>query len=232
MSISCYFAHVLNTNQQPRRREAIDRHRYADFRKTYLDRPVISLSDIAIRFPDMHRSRLSQWQRRGLLLKIRNGFYRIAERPSNEHDRWAIANTIYAPSYVSLRSALAYHGFIPEGVFHIESVTTIHTKRFSFAGTDFSYRNVRPNFYYGYTFIERNGVTIMMASPEKTLLDLLYLEPTVDGPDAFESWRLNAEEINERVDHARLDDFANAEGSRALLTRYRRLRRWLHDHAG
>jgi predicted transcriptional regulator of viral defense system len=222
----------LDANPSLSSAKAPDRYSFALFQAAFRDLPVIPLQEIRLRFPDMHRSRLSEWQRRGLLLKVRNGFYRLADRPMTEHERWAIANAIYTPSYVSLRTALAFHGFIPEGVFHVESVTTSKTKRFTFNGTDYSYRNMRPDFYYGYRFIEQNGVRVMMAAPEKSLLDLLYLEPDVDGPDAFEAWRLNADEIYARIDPARMDDFANAEGSRALLTRYRRLKRWLHDHTG
>ena len=209
-----------------------ERHSYADFRAAFQGLPVIPLPEIRMRFPEMHRSRLSQWQQRGLLLKVRNGFYRIAERPMTEHERWAIANAIHAPSYVGLRSALAYHGFIPEGVFHVESVTTSGTKRYSFGGTEYSYRQVRPAFYFGYRFVEQTGVRVMMAGPEKALLDLLYLEPEVDGPEAFEAWRLNADGILAAVDPARMDDFAQVAGSRALSTRYKRLKKWLHDHAG
>lgn len=229
----------MDTNQPSSTTKAPDRHSFALFQAAFRDLPVVPIQEIRLRFPDMHRSRLSQWQRRGLLQKVRNGFYRLADRPMSDLERWAIANAIYTPSYVSLRSALAFHGFIPEGVFHVESVTTSNTKRFHFNGTDYTYRNVKPGFYFGYRFIERVGVApgsgnvrVMMAGPEKALLDLLYLEPSADGPDAFEAWRLNADEINARIDPARMDDFANAEGSRALLTRYRRLKRWLHDHAG
>lgn len=197
----------------------------------FLDLPAIPLSEIRLRVPSMHRSRLSEWQTRGSLLKVRNGFYRLAERPMNEMERFAIANRCYAPSYVGLRSALAYHGFIPEGVFHVESITTNHSKKFQFQGTDYSYRAVRPSFYYGYQIIQVEGVRILMAGPEKALLDLLYLQPDVDGPEAFEAWRLDAEEILAKIRIQRMDDFAQAASSRALATRYNRLKAWLHDHA-
>lgn len=229
--VPCYFSHVLGTKATSTQAPSRTRHRFEDFRAAFADRAVITLQQVGLHFPRMHRSRLTEWQRRGLLLKVRNGFYRIADRPMTELERWAIANAIHAPSYVSLRSALAYHGFIPEGVFHVESVTTRKTNRFAFAGTEYSYRNIKPAFYYGYTFIEHDGVRAMMARPEKALLDLLYLQPDVDGPDGFTSWRLNAEEIIARIDPARMDDFVLAEGSRALQKRYRRLKEWLHDRA-
>lgn len=182
-------------------------------------------------FPTLHRSRLSQWQGKGYLKKIRNGYYRLATRPTSDHERWAIANAMVAPSYVSLRSALAFHGFIPEGVFQVESITTQHTKRISFEDTEYSYRSVRPSFYFGYRFVEQGGVRVMMASAEKALLDLLYLNPDLASADDFEAWRLDAAHIMNSIDATRMDDFAKLAGSKALLQRYNHLKTWLHDHA-
>lgn len=181
----------------------------------------------------MHRSRLSEWQRKGLLLKLRNGAYRLAERPMDEAERWAIANQIYPPSYISLRSALAHYGFIPEAVFHVESISSNHTKRFTIAGTHYSYRNMGPGRYFGYTFLEAgiSKVRVMMARPEKALLDLLYLEPGIAGPDDFDAWRFDASGILGSIDPRRMDDFALLMRSKALLARYAQLKTWLHDNA-
>lgn len=149
----------------------------------------------------------------------------------NDHERWAIANGIYPPSYISLRSALGYFGFIPEGVFHVESITTNHTKLFRSQGTEYSYRNVRPNLFFGYQFVELGDVRIRMAMPEKAILDLLYLEPKLKHVADFDALRSDATGIMERVDLARMDDFAELMGSKALMARYKQLKTWLHDHA-
>lgn len=205
---------------------------FRDFESAFRHLPVIPLSEIHMRFPSMQRRNLHTWQQKGYLQKVRNGYYRLASRPLNDHERWAIANGCYPPSYVSLRAALSYHGFIPEGVFHVESITTNLTKRLEFQGTAYFYRHVKPSFYFGYQFIELQGVRVMMARPEKALLDLLYLEPGVAEADDFESWRLNAEEILAAIDPARMDDFAQLAGSKALWQRYTNLKAWLHDHVG
>jgi predicted transcriptional regulator of viral defense system len=205
---------------------------FRDFERTFRSLPVIPLAEVHMRFPGLHRRNLHTWQQKGYLQKVRSGYYRLADRPLNDPERWAIANTCYAPSYVSLRSALAFHGFIPEGVFHVESVTTNLTWRMAFADTSYSYRHVKPAFYYGYRFMELQGVRVMMAGPEKALLDLLYLEPTVAEAPDFEAWRLDAMGIRAAIDPARMDDFARLAGSKALLHRYTNLMNWLHDHAG
>lgn len=209
----------------------VERNSFDSFRARFSGLPVIPLAEIRLHFPTLHRSRLSEWQNRGLLLKLRNGSYRIAERPFNDGERWAVANGIYAPSYVSLRTALAHYGYIPEGVFHVESVSANHTKRFAIEGTDYNYRNVSPERYFGYTFLETVSARIMMARPEKALLDLLYLESTMAGPEDFDAWRFDASGILRSIDLPRMDDFAILMRSKALLSRYERLKTWLHDHA-
>lgn len=227
----------MNTNQTNLHAQIEARNSFSAFRERFRDLPVVSLPEIQLNFPTLHRSRLSEWQRRGLLIKLRNGYYRLKERPMNERELWAIANQIYPPSYVSLRSALGYYGFIPEGVFHVESISTNHTKGFNIAGTDYTYRNIGRERYFGYTFLEpapRSGampVRVMMAKPEKALLDLLYLEPETGDTDLFDGWRFDAPEILAAVDLQRMDDFALLMRSKALLVRYGNLKRWLHDNA-
>src|SRR5580698_2372765 len=63
--------------------------------------------------------------RQGLLEQVRRGLYIAGPaitpfRP----EPFLMANHILGPSYVSLESALAYHGLIPEKVYEISSVTT------------------------------------------------------------------------------------------------------------
>jgi|688.fasta_scaffold82759_3 predicted transcriptional regulator of viral defense system len=211
--------------------ERQQRHSFRVFEEVFASSPVISVAEVSLHFPGMRPERLSQWQAKGYIRKIRNGFYRMASRPMNDHERWAIANSIHAPSYISLRSALGYYNFIPEGVFHVESVTTGHTKRFAFNGTQYTYRHIKPAFHFGYRFLEHQGLRVRMASPEKALLDVLYLHPEMATTSDFEAWRLDATEIVARIDAARMDDFAGIGGSDAMRSRYHSLKKWLHDHA-
>lgn len=118
----------------------------------------------------------------------------------------------------------------------MESISVNHTKRFNMLGTDYSYRNISPARFFGYCFLEagRTGpdtVRIMMARPEKALLDLLYLEPGLAGEDDFDAWRFNAQEILNSINQVRMDDFALLMRSKALLARYEQFKTWLHDNA-
>jgi len=205
---------------------------YLSFREVeqvFATYPVITAADLRLRFPRLGRTTITKWVSRGLLLRIRQGYFRLASRAMSAHERYAIANGIYAPSYVGVRAALGFYGFIPEGVFHAESVTTLPTKRFRFNNTWYSYRRVRPSFFFGYRFLEQNGVRVMMATPEKTILDVLYLHPDVDTPVDFEAWRFDRQGILAAVDQHRMNDYLAVVGSRTLTRRYQRFNTWLHD---
>lgn len=203
--------------------------RYLDFQQAFKDRPFVEQREIQMRFPEVHRNTLAQWQAKGQLLKIRNGFYRVAHRAMNDQERWAIANAICRPSYVSLRAAFGFYGFIPEGVFHVESVTTQLPKRMRFDNTWYSYRMIKPSFFFGYRFIAYAGTTVMMATPEKALLDFLYLHTDMNGPDDFESWRFDQSGILQVIKQERMNDYLTVADSAALTKRYQRFNTWLHD---
>ncbi len=207
----------------------INYHTFRDFQHAFQSLPVISSAEIARHFPALHRRTLSSWVGKGLLHRVRNGYYRLAERSISEHDRWVIANAIYAPSYISVRSALGYYGFIPEGVFHVESVTTAPTKRFQYANTWYTYRSVRPSFFFGYRFIEKDGQRVMMATPEKTVLDVLYLHPDVNTAEDFEAWRFDEAGMLAALDRHRMQEYLAVIGSPTLHQRYERFNKWLHD---
>ena len=202
---------------------------FREFEQAFVGQPVITQSEMLLRFPVMSRRTLASWIAKGQVQRIRNGFYRLATRAIDTHERYLIANACCSPSYVSVRAALGFYGFIPEGVFHVESVTTGPTQRFQFANTWYSYRRVKPSFFFGYRFAEHKGQHALMASPEKTLLDVLYLHPEVDTEVDFESWRFDQSGILDAINMERVQEYLQVIGSRTLSRRYQRFNTWLHD---
>ncbi len=84
-----------------------------------------------------------------------------------------LANHLYGPSYVSLDSALSFHGLIPERVFEISSVTLRAAKTFATDAGRFSYTKL-PLPYYSYgiqSVVLATNQTALMASAEKALCD-------------------------------------------------------------
>lgn len=100
--------------------------------------------------------------------------------------RWAIpertrpfmlpeALTAPSPSYVSLWSALYHHGMIEQIPDVIYAATLAPTRRVDTPLGVVSLHQVAPGFFFGY---ETDPVTgVKLATPEKALLDTLYLRP-------------------------------------------------------
>lgn len=86
---------------------------------------------------DFNSHRLSDWQNKGYIQKVINRFYTWPNKPLDESQIAFIANRIDTPSYISLKSALRWYNFIPEGVFQQFSVTTRKTKDFETPIGDF-----------------------------------------------------------------------------------------------
>ena len=87
-----------------------------------------------------------------------------------------MANTLRAPSYLSLEYVLAKHNFIPEGVATITSITPKSSRQYSnFLGT-FSYRNLKSPLITGYTERSWGNLVIKEATLAKALFDYLYLK--------------------------------------------------------
>ena len=92
-----------------------------------------------------------------------------------------IANQLYAPSYVSMSSALRYYGLTPETVFTMQSMTVKHSRNFDTPVGHFEYTGInREAFPIGVTIINKQTYTFLMASPEKALCDLIANSPKVN----------------------------------------------------
>ena len=88
----------------------------------------------------------------GDLIQVKKGLYVASPLPGRPPavSPLALAALIYGPSYVSLESALAHHGLIPERVDEITSVTCKRAKRFQTPLGRFTYRPVNESaFSYG-----------------------------------------------------------------------------------
>ena len=126
--------------------------------------------------PSEVRRQLSRWIASRRLIQLRRGLYALAAPFARETPNvLSLASRIRRPSYVSLQSALSYHGAIPESVPLVISVTTGRPGRFETALGGFLYRHVGPGLFWGYREVEvGEGARAYIALPEKALLDLFY----------------------------------------------------------
>lgn len=109
----------------------------------------------------------------GDLIRLKRGLYMLALHPVSNY--FYLANKLYEPSYISLESALSFHGLIPETVYQVTSATTKKTKIFNVQEIVFSYHHIKKEAFTGYAPLPYQGTTIFMADPEKALADYLYL---------------------------------------------------------
>lgn len=121
-------------------------------------------------------NKIREMEKKNLLAPVKRGLY-ITGSALNVRTPsvYLLANHIYGPSYISVEAALSYWGKIPEQVTTISSMTTGFTKTFSTPVGLFYYRKLPlPYYSYGIRMVEsEKNQTILIASPEKALCDLL-----------------------------------------------------------
>ena len=111
----------------------------------------------------------------GEVLHIRRGLYCLA----GKYNRYGIsrnvfANLIYGPSYISMETALAEHGWIPEAVHSVFSVSMRRARTFETPLGYYDYVQIKQ--YPLYCGVERrisdvNGVPFFLAKPLKAMVD-------------------------------------------------------------
>lgn len=118
--------------------------------------------------------KIAKLVKRGDLIRIKRGIYCMGrEYQDLAPDPIAVANMLYAPSYVSFEYALSHYGMIPERVSEVTSATIKHPKLFDTPLGRFSYTKI-PSVAYSigvdWLFDKKNGGRFI-ATPEKALCD-------------------------------------------------------------
>ncbi len=194
---------------------------FQEFQRAFSTFPVIPTFEIEKVFPNFDRNALTRWQQKGYLEKIRQGYYRLTARPViGEADLFFIANKIYFPSYISLQSALRWYDFIPEGVFTITSIATKKTNLFQTPIGAFQYRNVKKDLFFGYHLEKIDEFYFKIAEPEKAILDLLYLWPSLSSEDDLFELRLNLFELSKQLDMEKMEMYLSLFSSKVLEERF------------
>ncbi len=137
----------------------------------------VSMAALASLYPDIKAGghKVRSLERNGLLLRIKKGLYVVSPTVTRVPlSPELIANHMYAPSYVSMHSALRYYGLIPEAVYCVQSMTVKHTRCFDTPLGRFDYTCMsREAFSVGVTTVNKQTYTFLMATPEKALCDLI-----------------------------------------------------------
>lgn len=193
---------------------------YLEFRDKILPLGCFNIRQVLLWFPNFDRSNIIRWVKKGYLIKLRNEYYALAECKQTPDFQLLVANKIYNPSYVSLHSALSFYGIIPEMVVQTTSVTTLKTVRFTNDFGEFSYNNVKESLFFGYeSKLLDDRHSVLFATPEKALLDLLYLYPFYNTSEEIENLRLDDYFMHEEFDFERFKKYLALFNSKALEKR-------------
>jgi len=181
------------------------------------DQPVFHTGFLAAAGENLSQTRLqlSRWVASGRLIQLKKGLYVLAEpyRKVTPHP-FLMANTMKKVSYVSLHSALAYYGIIPEYVPVTTSVTSQRPEEVETPLGCFLFQHIKKDWFHGYEQMDLgSGQQAFVATVEKALLDLVYLTPNADNYDFLSELRLqNLQQLNV----GRIQELAERSNSRKL----------------
>ncbi len=188
---------------------------------------VFTLSDVAVLVDGTDFSRhglIKRAMSAGKVMRIRRGLYCLApEFQKKPVSVYSLAQRIYGPSYISMETALSYHGWIPEAIYGCTCASFGNSKEFETPLGLFSYKRVpQHKFFHGVErYSDENGNVFFMATPAKALADYLYIHQLkwtgIDEPagslriDADELAGITAEELE-----ALLNNYCNGRIKRFL----------------
>ena len=114
----------------------------------------VTTSIIESLYPELKSAnkKVTWLEKQGFIIRLKRGLYVANPKHSGKTlSSELIANHLYAPSYISMSTALRYYGLIPEAVYVHQSMTVKHSRRSMY----------------------KDNYAFLIASPEKALCDLI-----------------------------------------------------------
>ena len=181
--------------------------RYTQLLHLVGEEPLFETAMLAAQEPTPYHAqrRLADWTKTGKVIPLRRGLYALPKsRRQVEPHPFVVANRLVPNSYVSLEMALRHYNLIPEHVAVVTSVTTGRPGAWENEFGRFLYRHIHPRYFFGMMRQEVvAGQEAFVATPEKALLDLIYLRKGGDDPAFIRSLRLqNLDEMDMKRLHA------------------------------
>ncbi|MDA3926130.1 MAG: hypothetical protein PF904_15650 [Kiritimatiellae bacterium] len=144
------------------------------------------------------RLQLDRWEKKGKVMKVAKSIYSLSPPYlSVRPNPFAISSILRPSSYISLQTALSFYGLIPEYTPSITAITTGRPWQVQSASGRYVFRHIKDSLFWGYQQQTIDDQTYFIASPEKALLDLIYITAGADQPAFIESLRLqNLDKLN------------------------------------
>ena len=193
---------------------------YQEFYNEWKKHPVFSINEVYAWDAGFNKNNLTRWVIKGYLIRLLNGFYSFPEYQDVPNIYFHIANKIYQPSYISLQTALAFYGLIPEAVVSITSVSTKKTYQTQNQFGNFYYQKIKESAFFGYDLKKfLNNSSIKLAKPEKAIVDFLYLNPFINNEQEIVDLRMDDDIFEEIIDLKVVFDFAEKMKNKSLIKR-------------
>jgi hypothetical protein len=195
----------------------------------HIETPYIDAQNLLALLHSYQRPRdwIQRMVKNGELIRLRNGFYLIAEKIQHGSEQIIpyeqVANLLYGPSYVSLEWALSFYGMIPERTYTVTSMTLGRMKEYQTPVGDFTYYPLRSSSYSIGVDQKQSASSIggfLMASREKALADFVFkackrLDQKQLEIELLESKRLDLEIMRE-LDKSLLSEIAKSYRSKSV----------------
>jgi predicted transcriptional regulator of viral defense system len=192
---------------------------FLEFRNRFFELGCFTSNQVYAWRERFDKNNLTRWTKQGHILRLRQGFYAFPEYLRQPNFAFFVSNYIYKPSYISLHSALAFYGIIPEAVTQITAVSSLRTADFQNAFGSFSYQQMKPELIFGYEQKPLGERSLLIATPEKAILDLLYLYPFYNTPQEIENLRFDEDFMQNELNVERLMEFLARFGNKELEKR-------------
>ena len=124
------------------------------------------------------KNKISDMGKNGELIRLKKDLYVYSKSAISKE---LIANHLYGLSYISLETALAYYGMIPERVYTFRSMTTKRAKTFTTPLGRFEYKTVSSD-YFSIGLqpeIIENQYAFLIATPTKAICDMIVTTPNL-----------------------------------------------------
>jgi phage terminase large subunit-like protein len=159
------------------------------------------------------------------IVRICRGLFCLSDQYTQRQIHpFELSQRIYGPSYISLESSLSYHGWIPEAVYSITSVSQKRSRDVETPLGFFSYTRIPQNLFLAGVCRKESadGGTFLIAEPLKALADYVYTHSCewVGIAPAAESLRIEESELDKLTS----ESFEQLEG----VYRSSRVRRFLN----
>lgn len=112
--------------------------------------------------------------KKGKIKKIGKGMY-------TSHNELTLAVFAFNPAYLGLQSSLSHHGiWEQETIPVIITVKKVRRGVRIIMGGNIFLRNISPNYFFGWNFIEEGNFYLPYSDLEKTFIDMIVFNQTMD----------------------------------------------------